>query len=78
MNFCIKDWFSSAGEGGKQKEFKNSGHALQIIFKREGFKGIYTGYVQFQESEIIAKVKVNRENGLVTVTSSQLAWVPNN
>ena len=34
-----------SGEGGTDKMYKNSFHAVTSILKNEGFVGIYSGYL---------------------------------
>jgi solute carrier family 25 (mitochondrial oxoglutarate transporter), member 11 len=41
----VKNRMQMSGIGGAAKEYKNSFHALTTIFRKEGFRGIYAGYV---------------------------------
>lgn len=39
----VKNRMQLSGEGGKQKQYRNTFHALSTILKNEGVRGIYTG-----------------------------------
>lgn len=41
----VKNRMQLSGEGGKQKQYRNTVHALSTILKNEGVQGIYTGLV---------------------------------
>lgn len=42
----VKNRMQLSGEGAKTKEYKTSFHAVGSILKKEGVRGIYTGYIQ--------------------------------
>jgi len=41
----VKNRMQLSGEGGAAREHKTSFHALTNIFRKEGFRGIYAGYI---------------------------------
>jgi solute carrier family 25 oxoglutarate transporter 11 len=41
----VKNRMQMSGEGGTVREHKTSFHALSKIFRNEGFRGIYAGYI---------------------------------